>query len=275
MGTFLKFDPYSLHNLNSGEYVTYIARYLALLPLAEESGEEERPGELSLPSDEQLGAPSLKIPADMVARMRALLETLTDLNKETRSSIETEQAAKVEDDRDNVSTFIVNRVLDSSTLPLESEQKAGKQLFNSLKAYKGIANLPVSQETAAIKGMLLDLRKPEFAEAVTTLGLTTYMDELERLNNLYEELVAKRSAARSAKNIGTDSRTVRQEMNSLYEDMNDLAFASNLLHGTDETAAFIRDVNTLIAETRTARNQRGSKKKEEGGGGDDERPGEL
>lgn len=271
----MKFDPYSLHNLNSGEYVTYIARYLALLPLAEESGEEERPGELSLPSDEQLGAPSLKIPADMVARMRALLETLTDLNKETRSSIETEQAAKVEDDRDNVSTFIVNRVLDSSTLPLESEQKAGKQLFNSLKAYKGIANLPVSQETAAIKGMLLDLRKPEFAEAVTTLGLTTYMDELERLNNLYEELVAKRSAARSAKNIGTDSRTVRQEMNSLYEDMNDLAFASNLLHGTDETAAFIRDVNTLIAETRTARNQRGSKKKEEGGGGDDERPGEL
>ena len=118
--------------------------------------------------------------------------------------------------------------------------------------------------------MLLDLRKPEFAEAVTTLGLTTYMNELERLNNLYEELVAKRSTARSAKNIGTDSRTVRQEMNSLYEDMNDLAFASNLLHGTDETAAFIRDVNTLIAETRTARNQRGSKKKEEGGGGEGE-----
>ena len=117
----MKFDPYSLHNLNSGEYATYIARYLTLLPLAEESGEEERPGELSLLSDEQLGAPSLKIPADMVARMRALLETLTDLNKETRSSIETEQAAKVEDDRDNVSTFIVNRVLDSSTLPLESE----------------------------------------------------------------------------------------------------------------------------------------------------------
>ena len=144
-----------------------------------------------------------------------------------------------------------------------------------MKAYVGIASLPVSQETAAIKGMLLDLRKPEFAEAVTTLGLTAYMNELERLNNLYEELVAKRSTARSAKSIGTDSRTVRQEMNSLYEDMNDLAFASNLLNGTDETAAFIRSVNTLIAETRTARNQRGNKKKGEGGGAGDGRPGEL
>ena len=154
-------------------------------------------------------------------------------------------------------------------------KNAGKLLYNKLKAYVGIASLPVSQETAAIKGMLLDLRKPEFAEAVTTLGLTAYMNELERLNNLYEELVAKRSTARSAKSIGTDSRTVRQEMNSLYEDMNDLAFASNLLNGTDETAAFIRSVNTLIAETRTARNQRGNKKKGEGGGAGDERPGEL
>ncbi|WP_298552181.1 hypothetical protein [uncultured Parabacteroides sp.] len=41
------------------------------------------------------------------------------------------------------------------------------------------------------------------------------------------------------------------------------------------TATFIRSVNTLIAETRTARNQRGSKKKGEGGGAGDERPGEL
>lgn len=275
MGTFLKFDPYSLHNLNSGEYATYISRYLAFLPLAEEQGEEERPGELSLLNEPQLGAPSLKIPADMVAQMKALLETLTDLNKETRSSVDTEQIAKTEAGRDRVATFIVNRASDYSGLPLESEQNAGKQLYNKLKAYVGIANLPVSQETAAIKGMLLDLRKPEFAEAVTTLGLTTYMNELERLNNLYEEQVAGRSAARLASSIGTDSKTVRQQMNNLYEDMNDLAFASNLLHGTDETDAFIRNVNALIAETRTARNLRGSKKKEEGGGGGDERPGEL
>lgn len=276
MGTFIHFSEISFSRLNSAEFATFIARFLALLPLAEDSGEEERPGELSLLNEPQLGAPSLKITANMVAQMKALLETLTDLNKETRSSVETEQIAKVEADRDRVATFIVNRVSGYTALPLEAEQNAGKQLFNSLKVYVGIANLPVSQETAAIKGMLLDLRKPEFAEAVTALGLTTYMNELERLNNLYEQLVAERSAARSTKSIGTDSKTVRQQMNSLYEDMTDLAFASNLLHGTDETAAFIQSVNTLIAETRTARNQRGTKKKkDEPGGGNDERPGEL
>lgn len=280
MGTFLKLNSYSLHNLNNAEYVTFISRFLTLLPLAEADGEENRPGELSLLSDKPLGAPSLHIPADMVTRMKELLNTLTDLNKETRASVETEQIAQTEASRDRIATFIVNRVTNYATLPFEAELNAGKLLYNTLKPYAGIANLPVSQETAAIKGMMLDLRKPEFAEAVNTLGLATYMDELERLNNLYESQVAERSAARAAKNIGTDSKTVRQEMNSLYDDMSDLAFASNLLQGTDETAAFIRNANTLIAETRTARNQRGSKKKgdsESGGNnnGDDERPGEL
>ena len=272
----MKIDSYSLHNLNNAEYATYIARYLAHLPLAEDSGEEDRPGELSL-QEEQSGAPSLKISADMVARMKALLETLTDLNKETRSSVETEEIAKTEAARDRVATFTVSRATGYSLLPLESEQKAGKLLYNTLKPYVGIASLPVAQETAAIKGMLLDLRKPEFAEAVTVLGLAPYLDELERLNNLYEGQVAARSASRVAGSIGTDSKAVRREMDSLYEDMNDLAFASNLLHGTDETAAFIRNVNTLVAETRTARHQRGGKPKGEGGGGsnDDERPGEL
>lgn len=84
MGTFLKFDPYSLHNLNSGEYATYIARYLTLLPLADDPAEEGRPGELSLPDEEQWGAPSLKIRADMVARMKALLETLTERRRSRR-----------------------------------------------------------------------------------------------------------------------------------------------------------------------------------------------
>lgn len=277
MGTFLKIDSYSLHNLNNAEYATYIARYLAHLPLAEDSGEEDRPGELSLQEEGQLGAPSLKISADMVVRMKALLETLTDLNKETRSSVETEEIAKTEAARDRVATFTVSRATDYSKLPLESEQKAGKLLYNTLKPYVGIASLPVAQETAAIKGMLFDLRKPEVAEAVTVLGLAPYLDELERLNNLYEEQVAARSAARTAGSIGTDSKAIRREMDSLYEDMNDLAFASNLLHGTDETAAFIRNINTLVAETRTARHQRGSKAKGESGGGsnDDERPGEL
>lgn len=270
MGTFTRIDSYSLHNLNSAEYANFIDRYLALLPLA---ADPERPGELS--DDPPMGAPSLNISPDMVARMKALLETLMDLNKQSRSSVETEQIAETEHSRDIVATFITDRVFRYSTLPLESERGAGKLLYNSLKVYAGIAQLPVSQETATIKGMLLDLRKPEFTEAVKTLGLQTYMDELERLNNLYEKQVAQRSAARSLSSIEENSKEIRSKINSLYEDTTDLAFASSILNGSEQTAAFIRDVNNLIAETRTARNLRGSKPKKDDPGSGGERPGEL
>ena len=54
------------------------------------------------------------------------------------------------------------------------------------------------------------------------------------------------------------SRELRTEMNGLYTDMTDLAFASNVLNPSEESAAFIRDVNNLIAETQATRNLRDS-----------------
>lgn len=274
MGTFTRIDSYSLRNLNNAEYANFIDRFLALLPLADKPDDPENPDVLSLQSDTPAqGAPSLAIPAETVEQERALLEKLTDLNRETRSSAQTEQIAEAERGRDEVATFIIKHISGSSTLPLQAQKEAGKLMYNTIKVYEGIAKLPVSQETAAIKGMLVDLRKPEFAEAIVTLGLATYMNELERLNNLYEQQVSVRSAVRSVKSIEINSKEVRQQMDSLYDDMTDLAFASNVLNGTAETAAFVRDVNSLIAETRTARNQRGSKtKKEQGGDNDPENP---
>ena len=274
MGTFTRIDSYSLRNLNNAEYANFIDRFLALLPLADKPDDPENPDVLSLQSDTPAqGAPSLAIPAETVEQERALLEKLTDLNRETRSSAQTEQIAEAERGRDEVATFIIKHISGSSTLPLQAQKEAGKLMYNTIKVYEGIAKLPVSQETAAIKGMLVDLRKPEFAEAVATLGLQPYMAELERLNSLYEQLVSVRSAERSVKSTDAVSKEVRQQMDSLYDDMTDLAFASNVLNGTAETAAFVRDVNSLIAETRTARNQRGSKtKKEQGGDNDPENP---
>ncbi|RHJ82896.1 DUF6261 family protein [Parabacteroides sp. AM08-6] len=274
MGTFTRIDSYSLRNLNNAEYANFIDRFLALLPLADKPDDPENPDVLSLQSDTPAqGAPSLAIPAETVEQERALLEKLTDLNRETRSSAQTEQIAEAERGRDEVATFIIKHISGSSTLPLQAQKEAGKLMYNTIKVYEGIAKLPVSQETAAIKGMLVDLRKPEFAEAVATLGLQPYMAELERLNSLYEQLVSVRSAERSVKSTDAVSKEVRLQMDSLYDDMTDLAFASNVLNGTAETAAFVRDVNSLVAETRTARNQRGSKtKKEQGGDNDPENP---
>ena len=46
----------------------------------------------------------------------------------------------------------------------------------------------MAQETAKIKGLLLDLRKDENKPYVTTLGLDAYLAELEKENNAYDRL---------------------------------------------------------------------------------------
>ena len=115
MGTFTRIDSYSLRNLNNAEYANFIDRFLALLPLADKPDDPENPDVLSLQSDTPAqGAPSLAIPAETVEQERALLEKLTDLNRETRSSAQTEQIAEAERGRDEVATFIIKHISGSS-----------------------------------------------------------------------------------------------------------------------------------------------------------------
>lgn len=254
---FVHFTEPALSRLNNAEYASFISRFMGYLPLAEETTDENIPDELDL-DDPELGAPALAIPAEIVSQMKTLLSQLMDLTKQTRSSVETKKMNDLEKQRDAIATFITNRVYRSSTLPMEAEKEAGELLYNTVKPYLGIAELPLNQETITIKGLLMDLRKEEIAEAVVTLGLVNYMNELERVNNAYEELSVQRTSNNALQRASAKSRELRTEMNGLYTDMTDLAFASNVLNPSEESAAFIRDVNNLIAETQATRNLRDS-----------------
>ena len=254
---FVHFTEPALSRLNNAEYASFISRFMGYLPLAEETTDENIPDELDL-DDPELGAPALAIPAEIVSQMKTLLSQLMDLTKQTRSSVETKKMNDLEKQRDAIATFITNRVYRSSTLPMEAEKEAGELLYNTLNPYLGMPELPLNQETITIKGLLKDLRKEEFAEAVVTLGVVNYMNELERVNNAYEELSVQRTSNNALQRASAKSRELRTEMNGLYTDMTDLAFASNVLNPSEESAAFIRDVNNLIAETQATRNLRDS-----------------
>lgn len=261
MGTFLNFSDPFLGRYNVAEYLSFLRRFRALLPFPE----EDRPVINSL--DEANGVPALGISAGLLAQLDEVIAQLTELNNQSRASLESEQLIDLDKQRDNVSVYILDRINRSSTLPLKAERDAGKSLFLLAKPYKGIYQLPFNQETETIKGLLFDLRKEENAAAVQALGLTPYLDELERLNNEYEALAAQRAAARLA-NAVDNSKIVRAKGNDIYEDMTALAFAWSLANPSDEATAFIRNVNALIADAQTAYNQRMGQKKKTG----DDRP---
>lgn len=141
-----------------------------------------------------------------------------------------------------------------------------------------------SQETAKIKGLLLDLRKDENKPYVTTLGLDAYLAELEKENNAYDQLSQQRVQTRttSKKESGTN---LRKRIDVYYDDLTLLAQSHSVAKPSEKATAFIAALNQLIAETTAAYNQRmASAKKpapapeptpEPTPGGDSESPDEI
>lgn len=198
---------------------------------------------------------------------------LADTVDESRIAQETEQAAVHEANRDNLVIYITTRISRAGTLPLEAERDAGKFLYKVIKPYIGIARLPVAQETAKIQGLLIDLRKGENASYVTTLGLEAYLAELEKENNAYIALTSARTQSRAA-NKKDNSATIRQRLDSQYDDLVMLAQSFSVAQPSAAATTFVSNLNQLISETVTAFNQRkkGSGPAGEGGGGSSDRP---
>lgn len=238
--------------LNKTEKLNLLRRFMDLLPAEEGGGTPEGISVLS-----ETGVPALHITAQQVSRMEEIIDAMADLDMHSSAAVETPEMQQVEADRDTTANYIVNRVIDYKKLPTAAERAAGQQLEPAIKLYKGIANLPVAQETEKIDGMLIDLDKAENAEPVATLQLAGAIDELRRLNDRYKELTKSRDAARGARSqTTTNVAPLVDEAQDLLDDMCALANASSLLEPSVEATNFIAAVNTLFASVRAAYKQR-------------------
>ncbi len=268
MGTYTKIKSIPLSIFNNAEYLAFLNSVLNLVPAP--TGGGDRPEIESLDADVRTnGSPDIGLSAQFVQKMENDVMLLADTVDESRIAQETEQAAVHEANRDNLVIYITTRI----SLPLEAERDAGKFLYKVIKPYIGIARLPVAQETAKIQGLLIDLRKGENATYVTTLGLEAYLAELEKENNAYIALTSARTQSRAA-NKKDNSATIRQRLDSQYDDLVMLAQSFSVAQPSAAATTFVSNLNQLISETVTAFNQRkkGSGPAGEGGGGSSDRP---
>ena len=269
MGSYTKIKHITLYDLNNAEYLAFLNSVLNLVPAP--TGGGDRPEIESLDADVRTnGSPDIGLSAQFVQKMENDVMLLADTVDESRIAQETEQAAVHEANRDNLVIYITTRISRAGTLPLEAERDAGKFLYKVIKPYIGIARLPVAQETAKIQGLLIDLRKGENATYVTTLGLEA---ELEKENNAYIALTSARTQSRAA-NKKDNSATIRQRLDSQYDDLVMLAQSFSVAQPSAAATTFVSNLNQLISETVTAFNQRkkGSGPAGEGGGGSSDRP---
>ncbi len=244
---YIKVESINLAKLSHAEFINFMERFLALLPLeAEEAAEEGDP----------MGAPKVGITAEQVTEAKTYLSEMNDLNRETKVKAETKSKAEIDRQRDALWTAIIQRILTSRNVPIPTESAAAEKLYIVVKPYTGMNRLPSNQQTETVKGLLTDLNKPEIQEAITTLGLENYIDELSACNEQYEALVKGADVARAVANLGNKSDVLRRQLMDLYREMADFAFATNLLHETEESLYFMAGLNGLIRDVETAYNLR-------------------
>lgn len=259
MSNYTKVKNIMLYVLNNAEYLSFM-NHVIDLATGDGGGGSGSPGEISL--DE--GVPELGLTKEFVDAYEGDLLALADVVDESRASQETEQMDLHDTNRDNLAIYIITRISRAGTLPLEAERDAGKHLYKVIKPYNGIARLPMAQETAKVRGLLMDLRKEENRTYVATLGLDAYLAELEKENDAYDRLAQQRLKGRTAakKESGT---ALRERIDVYYDDLALLAQSYSVAKPSEKASSFVASLNQLIAETTAAYHQRmaQAKKKEE------------
>lgn len=252
---YIRVEEINLVRLANAEFMNFMERFLSLLPL-------EAEGE---PESGVMGAPKVGITAEMITEAKGYLAQMNDLTRIPQMKAETKPKEEVDRKRDSLISLLFSRVKTSRSVPIEAESKAAEQLYIVISPYRGIGKLPYNQETEMIKGLLLDLRKLENSEAVRTLGLDAYVDELDNCNKQFEALVKTADMKNSELGFNEQMRDLRVAMTDLYREMTDYAFATNLLNETEESLYFMSGLNALIHDVESIYKQRlnSRKKKEE------------
>ncbi len=251
MSTYTRIKTLPLSIFNNAEYLTFMNHVIDLVKTDETDEGGGSPGELSVAP----AVPELGLSEEFIAAYEADLLALADAVDESRAAAESDEMSVHEKNRDSLATYITTRVSRAGSLPLEAERDAGKALYRVVKPYIGIARLPVAQETAKIRGLLMDLRKEENAPYVATLGLEAYLAELESENEAYDALSQQRVNSRAASQKESGA-AIRERLDARYDELTLLAQSFAIAQPSDKGNAFIPALNQLIAETTAAYNLR-------------------
>ena len=175
------------------------------------------------------------------------VDDLTERSMEAQASTSTGDTTALDVERDRLLSMLFFLVASGLLSAVAEEQAAAKTLDVILRVYKGIQGKAMDVETQMIKGLLVDLKKDEAAEAVTTLRLNEILTQLEAANNKFEEVKEARVKDRQAKHLQVKTQDLRLLADTQLEEIQDLIRATGIIAATDpESAVLLGMVNDLI-----------------------------
>ena len=156
------------------------------------------------------------LPADVMTEYNASLAQEVDINREAKADALTADLLVADRERDRAVQYLFGVVRNATLSPDEATRKAAEVLSIAVSPYRGLHDEANDRETALILGLLVDLKKPDNAAHLTTLGLTAMPAKIEALNKVFAELYTKRSDGRAATKLPLATE-IRPKTDAAYE----------------------------------------------------------
>jgi hypothetical protein len=131
-----------------------------------------------------------------------------------------------------------------------SIQHKAKHLYNLMTNYDNLTGNKYDAKSADIRSVVARLRSNEYAEAVQTLGLTPWIDELETRNQLFKELVVAMAEEKTGK-PKIKSRDARRITDNALRAITDRVTAQINLGNRDVYAPFVAAFNVIVEHYNT------------------------
>lgn len=235
MAKIIKLHEFALTRLNLAEY-TYFSRQVLAYIVA-------------------VTAEKLHVGAELVAAYGENAGKLEDIVAQSRISDETEKIGEVDQQADALLVYLLGAFRNAKAAPFPKQKEAGLALYNATRPYKNITRLPQRQQVQEMRGLLIDLRKPDLAAHVTTLGLAATVDQISAVTDTYAALLESRAESQMLRELEA-SKEIRIRMDEQYEEIMATAFAFSIAAPADEITTFLNQVNKLVDDTKAAYNQR-------------------
>ena len=204
------------------------------------------------------------LPADVMTEYNASLAQEVDINREAQADALTADLVVADRERDRAVQYLFGVVRNATLSPDEATREAAEVLSIAVSPYRGLHDEANDRETALILGLLVDLKKPDNAAHLTTLGLTAMPAKIEALNKAFAELYTKRSDGRAATKLPLATE-VRPKTDAAYERLI-FTLRSNYLFGATPIEkpaieALAARLNERAAELDTAYRQSAAQKR--------------
>ncbi len=194
----------------------------------------------------------LTIPTDVAAKFKVQLDAFATAVadekmalKKIMKSVLTAQIAEADAARDVVFRGLVDNVQSSRHHFNNEVRVVAERVANTITAYDNVAKMGDVEGTSALYNLLKDLTD-RHAEDVIALGLTTWIDELNKLNKAVEALRISR-AVEAAERQTEATKDVRRRADEAYRTITLCLETFSIIETADNVAALEKLIASLNA----------------------------